>query len=119
MTATITVGSQTVTPDLVLGYTAGRTAQAVVHPIIGRPDPDVTLREVLYRAGSLTLLFLDRTDAFTALSVLSGVSVAVLVDDEVPEVNMAFVVTGELTLTPDGQDIRRWNLTVPFQEVAA
>jgi len=117
MTSTITLGLQQVVPDLVVDVQTSVDVPTIVHRIIGRTDPDVTLQPAQLRSGTLQLLMTDGLTAATAVAVLSTPGVATLTDTDVPAVNMAFVVTGQLDSQMDTQDMRRWTVTVPYQEV--
>ncbi len=52
MATTITAGASVITPLLVEGFEAARSGGAIVHTILGRANPDVTLRPAGTRTGA-------------------------------------------------------------------
>lgn len=118
MTTTITAGATLITPKLVEGYDVSAAGQTIVHQILGRTDPDVTLRVADMRTGTLMLLLVVEADAWAAFNALRAATVCVLASDE-RSIGMRFVV-------PSGQSVgialdtttrNHWHVTVPFQEV--
>lgn len=116
---TITKDATTITPQLVLGYRAESQARNVLHDILGRADADVSLREETLRAGTLSMLFLTKADAFAAYAFHTAGGTFSLADADVPEANMAFVRQGAMSIELDPQTRNRWVLEVGFQEVLA
>ncbi|WP_156172660.1 hypothetical protein [Microbacterium sp. Ag1] len=118
MATYITAGVTTITPRLVDGYESEREGGTIVHPILGRREPDVTLRPAGLDAGKLVLLFDVEADALTARNALSAAGVFRLVSDE-RTIGMYFVVPeGErlsFRLNDDTRD--DWVVEVPFHEV--
>ena len=119
MATTITAGSVTITPTLVEGYAATAPARTLVHDILGRTAPDITLRPAGLRTGTLTLLIAVEARAVEAFTALCAGVVCTLASDE-RSISMPFIV-------PDGQQVGiklddttrdHWHITVPFQEVA-
>jgi hypothetical protein len=109
----------TVTPDLVLDYAYTRTARTIVHDVLDRSDPDVTLRPVSLRQGTLAL-FAATVELATALDELHrtpGVLILDATPDE-PLASMAYVATGQITQTWDAT-YDKWRLDVGYREVAA
>lgn len=119
MTTLIITPAGTFAPVLVEGYEASRSGGTLVHEIIGRADPDVTLRPAGMRTGKLTLLFADEAAAHAADGALSAGIVVTLVDDA-RSIGMSFVIPNgqQITLTLDDTTRNHWHLSVPFQEVA-
>ncbi|GAB6857872.1 hypothetical protein [Microbacterium xylanilyticum] len=118
MATTILAGATIITPRLVEGYEASREGGTIVHKILGRTSPDITLRPAGTRTGTLTLLFTDETAANNAWAAVCANGVLQLVSDE-RTIGMTFVV-------PEGQQIgfalddatrNHWHVTVPFQEI--
>jgi len=120
MANTITTGIYTITPTLIDGYEAERIGGTIVHPILGRVNPDVTLRPAAMRTGTLRLLFIEEANAKTALDVLSTGAVFRLNSDE-RDVSMSFVVPEGERISYRLNDEARdgWHLDVPFAEVSA
>lgn len=114
-----TVPVVSITPTIVNGYRSEREARSIVHPILGRTTPDVTLRPASLRTGNLELLFRDEADAVAASAHLAAGRLWQLESDE-RDVNMTFVTPeGErIGLELDDETRDGWRLTVPFQEVA-
>lgn len=118
MATTITHSTGTITPDLIDRFEAAREAHTVVHDILNRSNPDVTLRAPSLRRGSLACRFVQEADAISAFDVLSVPQVLAMTNADVPAVDMSFVVAlGDLTISLSG-DTQAWWVTVPFVEVA-
>lgn len=118
MTTIITFSGGEITPEVVNGFEASRAARSIVHTILGRADPDITLRPAGLRKGTLTLVFATGAAAASAEAALVVPRVFTLVDPDVPNVSMAFVVADgdvETSLDMDTQIV--WIVRVPFQEV--
>lgn len=121
VTTIITHSTGTVIPEVVNGYEASRPVETIVHKIIGRPDPDITLRPAGLRSGTLTLVFATGAAAASAEAALLFPQVLTLSDPDVPEVGMSFIVGPEgqaSTSTLDLDTQKVWLLELPFQEVA-
>lgn len=112
----ITAGTYTLTPTLVLGYSATRTSNSVVHTIIGRPAPVVTLRPAMLRSGTLELFFPEKADAFAALDAHAQGSVLRLVDGT-DEREMRYVLAGNVSVELETETYT-WKVSADFQEVA-
>jgi hypothetical protein len=119
MASTITQGGTTVTPELVLGYDSSRTSGNIVHWILGRPDPDVTLRPARLRKGTLKLLFASESAAGTCFRLHGGAGVFVLADSDVESVGMRYVVDGNIDIGLDPQTQEMWLVSVAYQEIAS
>jgi hypothetical protein len=114
---TISNGTTTITPRLVLGYAARQQSRNVVHEVIGRRDPDVTLRPAGTRTGTLRLLFLTEAAAASAFDDLGSADVWTLLDADVSTIGMAFVVDGQMEVSLDDRTITRWTVSVEYREV--
>lgn len=116
--ATITDGTVTITPDLVLGWDSTRDARTQVHPVLGRPDPEVTLRPAGTRTGTLVLFFTDLADAQAAedAHATPGVWSMDNTTEGAPSL-AAYVVSGPITLRAEGPNLDRWLVEVAYQEV--
>lgn len=116
--ATISDGTTTITPQLVLGYEAQQAGRSVFHDVLGRSDPDVTLRTAGLRAGNLALFFLTAADADACRQLHARAAVFAYVDSDLPGTSMSYVVDeGGVTTTLDDEGRRRWVVTVAFREV--
>ncbi|GAB6856475.1 hypothetical protein [Microbacterium xylanilyticum] len=120
MATTITAGASVITPLLVEGFEAARSGGAIVHTILGRANPDVTLRPAGTRTGALELLFADEAKANQAWSALAVAGVFTLASDE-RAIGMTFVIPeGErIGLKLDDTTRNHWHVTVPYREVTA
>lgn len=114
---TITDGTTTIAPALVLGYDTAQPTRNVFHDILGRPDPDVSLAPAALRSGTLSLLFLTAGEAQAARAVVTDAVVLTLTDVDVPETDMRFVVSGDIATTLDTETYL-WTIDVPYREVA-
>jgi hypothetical protein len=114
----ITNGVVTIEPELVLGYETTQEAGNVVHEIIGRGDPDVTLRPARSRSGTLALFFLTEADAETARNSLATGDVWDLAA-ELTTIAMSFVVSGDIMVRLDPETRLRWLVNVGYREVTA
>lgn len=118
--ATIDNGTTVLTPDLVLAWQASRPSLTSVHQIIGRAEPEVTLRDAGARSGTLRIFFLDYPDAQAAQDELSLAAVWDLDAPEVTGLSMHFVVAGsDVSIEAVGGDLDHWVVECGFQEVAA
>jgi hypothetical protein len=117
MTIAVSDGVTTINPVLREGYQHTRKGLNVVHVIIGDTEPDVSLHGCLFRAGTMTLVFDDESDAFAADDMLATDAVFTITHSDLAAADMSFVVDGDLALEQD--DTRSvYLLTVPFQEVS-
>lgn len=117
MSTTILHAGGVITPVLVDGYTATREAGSIVHDILGRTTPDVTLRPALTRSGTLRMLFTDEAAATDAEAVLSGAEVFTLASDERATVGMLFTVADRVQLELDDATRNVWIVSAGFREL--
>lgn len=106
----------TITPTAVSGWESAAEAQTIVHHIIGRPDPDITMRPASLREGTLTLVFESPAAATAARAVLVFPQVLTLASTDVAQVGMSFVVANGSVGDVLG-DAGEWTLALPFHEV--
>lgn len=115
MAHTIASGATVISPDAVDEYESRSTPGTIVHDIINREDPDVTLRPASTRSGSLKLTFSDQVASRAAEDALRTGAVWTWTAP-IPELSMSFVVYG-------GDIVRRWMssgrwvVEVPYREV--
>lgn len=115
---TLSNGTVTITPELVTGYETMRTARTIAHDVIGRPDPDVTLRAAGTRKGRLELLFVDEASANQAAQLHAAASVWTLADPDLSTIGMLYVVAaGDITSSLEDQSRELWLVSVPYLEV--
>lgn len=112
----VTDGTTTLTPRLVLDYATVRLSRSIVHDVLGSPSPDVTLRPVSTRSGTLVLFCLTRADAQAIEALhLTGAPLTFTDPDAAP---MRYVVAGAVVVTYLA-DTNRWRVTVDYREVTA
>lgn len=120
MSTVITHASGTITPTVVLGYESEREARTIVHSILGRANPDVTLRPAGLRTGTLTLGFEGATaeaDSLEAENVHAAVGSFAVVSTDRDTIEMPYVVSGRITRALDDQTRDAWTVAIDFQEV--
>ena len=113
MTTTIASHDVSFEPTLVLGYQTAREVPSLSHTIIGRGDPDVTLKPAGTRSGTLELFFTSEADYLAASDVLTRTSVLTLADTDYPSLGMSFVVRSISARL----ELDRWVVSVGYQEV--
>lgn len=120
MADVITSGAAIITPTLILGFESKREAATLVHSIIGRAAPDVTLRPAALRNGVSELGFNASTseaDSAAAEAILAGGTVCALISSDRSTVEMSFVVQGEITRTLEDATRSAWVVSFGWQEV--
>lgn len=106
-----------ITPDVVDGYESSSASGAVVHPIAGRDNPDVTLTPGGLRRGTLRLVFKDDTASREAEAAHLLPVAFTLTSPNRDTVDMYYIATGDVGRMLDSSR-RGWVVTVPFHEVA-
>jgi hypothetical protein len=117
--STISNGTDTITPTLITGYESDTESNNVVHRIIGRADPDVSLSADSLRSGTLELFFESYAEVWEAKALHAAPSVFTLTDADVPAINMTYVRDGSMTIRLDPESLELWTLSVGYQEVAS
>lgn len=118
--STISDGTTTITPDLVLGYSTQQAGRNVIHDILGRGDPDVSLAPAASRAGTLNLFFLTEADAEQCRQLHAQAAVFTYTADDNTTTSMRYVVDqGGIGPALDDQTRRRWTVSVAYREVIA
>lgn len=120
MVLMITHGVSTVIPTQILGYETERESQNIVHAIMGRSEPDVTLRPAYLRTGTLSLGFegvTSETDSKAAEDLHATGGVFTLNADRVTA-GMSYVVTGTVKRTLEEETRDAWIVEFSFQEVS-
>lgn len=115
MSVLITHTGGFISPVAVSDYSVEQQAGNIVHQVLGRADPDVTLRPASLRTGTLTLTFATAVDAADARRHHAAGGVFTLTSSTVPEANMSYVLTD--TLGAVQGKAGEWTLTVDFHEV--
>lgn len=115
---TDTLVTQTLTFEVLDGYSVQRNTETVVHNIIGTTENAVTLRGSGLRTGSLSGIvgYLDEV-AWDFDAMLASPSIITLADTDRPGIGMDFVVSGSHTLELDDDSRNVWRVTFDFEEV--
>ena len=117
MTTTILGAAATIVPDLIMEYNTERESRNVLHNIIGKAEPDVSLELDGLRFGTLHLFFESKTDAWIAYDALGTVETWELTDTYHPEIDMNFVRTASMKMGLDPVSRKRWLIEMDYQEV--
>ncbi|ROS57198.1 hypothetical protein [Frigoribacterium sp. PhB118] len=104
-------------PLYVLGYESQRASAHVFHDVIGRANPDVTLRPAGLRTGTLSYLFASEAEAAECERMHSGTAVLTLDDPELPTIAMPYVADGAISRQLDPQSRALWLVGVAYREV--
>jgi hypothetical protein len=123
MSTVITYSGGAINPDMVLGYQSQREAGNIVHPILGRDNPDITFRPARLRTGRLELGFYSDTAEEDSLAAEEAHALGVifnLASTDRGSIEMSYVVAGSVVRSlavPSGTGA--WTLDVDYQEVSA
>lgn len=117
MSTTITSGATVITPTLVTGYETSQETRNIIHSIIGKSSPEVTLRVAMPRSGTLELLFETAAAANTARTTHATGGTFTLASTEIPQANMTYVVSGAIGIALEDETRRLWLVTVDYQEI--
>lgn len=118
--STISDGTTTLTPTLVLGFESRRESRNVLIEPIDSGEPYVSLAAPRTRNGTLAYLFDNEADSVACEQLHNSASVITLMDADVSSVNMSYVVpaNGSITRTLDPQTRAVWTVTVDYREVS-
>ncbi len=116
MTTTLSDGTSTVVPILITGWATSRPARTVVHDIIDRSSPEVTLREAGLRTGVFEVVFATAADAFEAEAMHTQATAFTFADDTAGTFDYVVPEGTEIEVELD-ETRRAWIVRVPFQEV--
>jgi hypothetical protein len=105
------------TPLLTAGYQSSRQSRTVVHEVLGRSYPDVTVFPMSLRSGTLTLVYDNEADAAEAERMHAAGQVMTYADSDLPSASMTYIVSGTLTRELDPQTRTVWLVAVAYQEV--
>lgn len=117
MSTTITTGDTTITPTIITGWEASQDSRNVIHTIIGRPSPDVTLKPAALRSGTLEMVFETAADAEEARQLHTDAVVFTLTSTDQTTINMTYVVSGNIGSVLEDVTRNLWIITVDFQEI--
>lgn len=113
---TITLGTQSVYPELVTGYESRRESGNLLHTILGRTEVDVSFKAAGLRTGSLEVYCADLTTALAVDALHAQVGVLHLTDDAQPGLDMHYVLSGPIEVRPQ-IGTPRWLVRVEYTEV--
>lgn len=121
MAHVITSGAATTAQFSIVGYESTRESGNVVHKIIARAAPDVSMRVAGLRMGRMTLAFTApsaEADSAAAEALLAVASVFTLTSDQT-SVSMTFTLAENGRLGRALSDTGgAWRITFDWQEVA-
>jgi hypothetical protein len=117
MTVTLTAGTTTVTPHLLLGWETTRQSRNVIHEIIGAPEPYVTLVAAATESGTLQFLFDNVTDADAAMDLFASGQVITMAVDDLDTLTMDIVLSDRVSRTLDDQTLTRWIVAADIRQV--
>ena len=116
--ATFSNGTDTITPELIDGYSSESLSGTVVSQLLGSEEVAVTLRPASLRNGTMRLnMGTDEDAAAAAELALRGAHVWTLVTGERDTVDMAFVVKDRVTRDLDDETRDVWIVGFGWQEV--
>lgn len=121
MTTVIVSASAVITPTAVTDLSTSRESRNNVHDILGRPDPDITVRPAASRNGTLELLFAgagsEDASAAAEQAHATGQAFTIVTDDR-PSLAFSYVPSGRLerALTDNRGG---WTVAVGYREVVA
>jgi hypothetical protein len=118
MTTTIT-GADPHTPTLLTTYGWNRTAGNIIDRLAGNNDLSVALRPAGLRKGRFSAVFNDAAAAIALEAELALAQTLTLADTDQSDLDMSFVLSGQLEIQLDPQTRRNWIVTWDFQEVTA
>lgn len=105
-----------ISPDMVLGTDHTTTSRSVAHQLY---DGSVaaSLMPAGLRKGILRLWFLTRAQAEQCRVQHRVAGTWAYVDDDNPETNMTYIVTGDVHMFNDANRLR-WTVEIPFSEIS-
>jgi hypothetical protein len=115
--STISDGTTTITPLLVLSPETSRDSRNVSHDVIGRDYPDVTLYPASLRTGTITFLCADEDASVEIENLHKAAAVITYVSSDNASMSMTYVPSGKIARTLDTGTLTRWLVAVDFQEV--
>lgn len=117
MATTISNGTTSVTPTLVIEYAHRRPARSIVHDVIGSAVPDVTLRPAGTRSGTLRAVLTDPADVTALDAMLAAASVLTVTSTDEPRLDglRHVVADDDVEVILDGT--RTWVVSWGYREV--
>jgi hypothetical protein len=112
----VTNGADTFTPTVVDGYDSARESRSIIHNILGRETPDVTIRPAALRAGTLRIVFDEAASKACEDAHATGVVFSLVSD--LGTIEMSYIAAGRIARSID-KTRAAWILEVDYQEVGA
>ncbi|MAT17189.1 MAG: hypothetical protein CMF56_01300 [Leifsonia sp.] len=118
MSGSLSDGTTTISPQLILGYDVTSENEGVLHRHLDGTTSN-SLQPDDPRSGELGLLFATEAAAQSAYEALRVPAVWVLTVADPAFVSMTFVRQGQMRIRLDPVGRRAWSLIVGFQEVSS
>lgn len=119
MSTTITHNSTSIYPVLVLGWESTQETRNIVHAIIGKSSPDVTLKPAALRTGVLSTFWTTAANAETCRALHGQLGTFTLATTELSQVAMTYVVSGAITTKLDSDSQKLWVVDIEYAEITA
>lgn len=122
MATLITVGDATIAPQQVMSISSEQASGTIIHPILGRSYPDVTIRPAAMRTGTIEMGFYgpnSEADSATARALIATGGVFTIASEERATLSMTCVASGRIALQLEDTTRDAWVLSVDYQEVQA
>jgi hypothetical protein len=103
--------------DIQLGYDVLRQSENLVHRIIGRADPDVTLKPTPLRTGTFVALLMSQGQAEALAFALARSSTFTWTSEG--WIGFAFVVSGQVRTKQEPDSSSAWSVTFDWTEVVS
>jgi hypothetical protein len=117
MATTITTGSTVITPEIITAWNTAQETRNVIHDIIGRQDPDVTLQPASTRNGTLEMVFTNSSDAETARNAFVNGTTFLIESDLTWLDGLTVVMNGSISAALEDTTRNLWTISADFVEV--
>ena len=114
----ISDGTTTITPLLVIEWDTVRDAANVLHDVVGRVDDDVTFRPAGMRSGAIVCLCETLEHALQLEALAALPKKLTLTDPDHPAINMTFVAAGRIGVALDDDTREQATVSIEFKQVA-
>lgn len=101
---------------VITGYSVDRESGNIMHIILGRADPDITLNPLRPRAGTLNCFMGDIDSAHSLVVQFEEEGWQLLESSEAPLTDMYFVLSGTIAMVHD-DETETFTVSAEFQEV--
>lgn len=118
MSTTISTGSLTTLPVLVKNWESAQETRNIIHKIIGKSAPDVTIKPAGMRTGTLSLFYTTLSAAESARSIFTTAAVFTITSTDAPWLDgFKFVISGSVSAAIEEVDLASWHISIDYQEV--